>query len=170
MSQVNQPDRLPLNERVSEVYCLLLPLAASRLLLPRACVAEVVSYQLPTQLPGVPPWLLGTVRWSDAQLPLVSFEGVCQQVQPPASSRTRIVVMHTLGDRLNSANYGLLVQGFPQLLRVSADMLVPDAAFSPDERVPVLSRARMLKDSPLIPDLDLLEHMLADELPPPASD
>jgi hypothetical protein len=34
----------------------------------------------------------------------------------------------------------------------------------------VLSRARMLKDSPLIPDLDLLETMIADELPPPGGD
>jgi chemosensory pili system protein ChpC len=158
------------NERVSEVYCLLLPLATSRLLIPRACVAEVVGNQLPAQLPGTPPWLLGSVRWNDAQLPLVSFEGVCQQVAPQASSRTRIVIMHTLGDRLDTSHYGLLVQGFPQLLRVSADMLAPDASFTQDERMPVLSRARMLKDSPLIPDLDMLESMIADEMPPPGGD
>jgi len=158
-----------MSERVTEVYCLLLPLAAGRLLIPRACVAEVIGNQLPAQLPGAPPWLLGSVRWNDIQLPLVSFEGACQQPGAPAGSRTRIVVMHTLGSRLNTANYGLLVQGFPQLLRVSADMLSADPSFLPDERVPVLSRARMLKDSPSIPDLEQLETMIADELPPPAN-
>jgi chemosensory pili system protein ChpC len=158
-----------MNQRVTEVYCLLLPLAATRLLIPRACVAEVIGNQLPAQLPGAPPWLLGSVRWNESQLPLVSFEAVCQQAPAPASSRARIVIMHTLGNRLNAANYGLLVQGFPQLLRVSGDMLSADASFAPDERAPVLSRARMLKDSPLIPDLEQLEAMIADELPPPSS-
>jgi hypothetical protein len=75
------------------------------------------------------------------------------------------VVLHSLGERLEVAHYALLVQGFPQLVRISPEMLTADAAFSADGRQPVLTRARMLKDTPLIPDLDQLEDMIADEMP-----
>ncbi len=47
------------------VYGLLLPLLDERLLVPRACVAEVTGYQ-PRRMPGAPPWYLGTSGWNDA--------------------------------------------------------------------------------------------------------
>ena len=45
----------------------------SRLLLPRACVAEVINYQAPTPMEGAPPWYLGTVAWGGRRVPLVAF-------------------------------------------------------------------------------------------------
>lgn len=53
-------------ERVTEIYSLLVPLLDGRLIVPRACVAEVVGYQAPTEMPGAPPWYLGTVEWGAA--------------------------------------------------------------------------------------------------------
>ena len=35
-----------------ELYCLLVPLADERLLVPRSCVTEVINYQAPTPLGG----------------------------------------------------------------------------------------------------------------------
>lgn len=154
-----------MSEALGEVYCLLAPLVTGRLLLTRGCVAEVVGYQLPGQVPGVPPWYLGTVRWNNAQIPLVSFEACCRQPVAEASSRSRIMVLNALGDRLGSAHYGVLVQGFPQLLRISAGMLSTDSSYLQDSRQPVVCRVRMLKDTPLIPDLERLEAMIADETP-----
>jgi chemosensory pili system protein ChpC len=152
-----------MNERVAEVYSLLVPLAEGRLLVPRTCVAEVVGYQLPTQVLGTPPWYLGLINWNNSSLPLVSFEGACGQSLPLPSTRSRIVVFHTLGERLEMGNYALLAQGFPQLVRVSADMLRADQSYTRSERAPVLCRVRMLKESPLLPDLEQLESMIADE-------
>lgn len=154
-----------MSEAPAEVYCLLAPLVTGRLMLPRGCVAEVIAYQLPSQLPGAPAWYLGTVRWNNAQIPLVSFEGCCRQPVAEAGSRSRIMVLNTLGDRLGTAHYGVLVQGFPQLLRISAGMLGTDSGQQPDARQPVVCRVRMLKDAPLIPDLERLEAMIADETP-----
>ena len=52
--------RRPMTERIAEVYSLLIPLADARLLVPRACVAEVIGYQTPTPMENAPPWYLGT--------------------------------------------------------------------------------------------------------------
>ena len=152
-----------MNERVVEVYSLLVPLGETRLLVPRTCVAEVIGYQLPTQVPGTPPWYLGRINWNNSSLPLISFEGACGQPLPLPTTRSRVVVFHTVGERRDTGNYALLAQGFPQLVRVSADMLRPDLAYVRNERSPVLCRVRMLNETPWIPDLERLEVMIADE-------
>ena len=50
----------PMTERIAEVYSLLIPLADARLLVPRACVAEVIGYQTPSPMevrrPGIWVW------------------------------------------------------------------------------------------------------------------
>ena len=44
----------PMSERIAEVYSLLIPLADARLLVPRACVAEVIGYQVPAPMDNAP--------------------------------------------------------------------------------------------------------------------
>ena len=79
-------------ERVTEIYSLLIPLVDGRLIIPRACVSEVIGFATPSEMTGAPPWYVGTVPWNGRQVPLVSFEGACGNNIPPASGRTRIVV------------------------------------------------------------------------------
>ena len=50
-------------ERISEIYSLLIPLLDGRLIIPRSCVAEVVGFQTPSEMPGAPPWYLGMFAW-----------------------------------------------------------------------------------------------------------
>jgi chemosensory pili system protein ChpC len=152
-----------MSERIAEVYSLLIPLAESRLLVPRACVAEVVGYQVPAPMEGAPPWYLGLVNWNARSLPLVSFEGACGLTIPPAGGRSRVVVFHALGGHIEVGYFGIVSQGFPQLVRVSNDVVRPDNSRSFPERVPVLCQVRMLNETPLLPDLERLELMIADE-------
>jgi len=42
------------------------PLAGERLIVPRACVAEVIGYQAPSDMTNAPPWYLGLVSWTAA--------------------------------------------------------------------------------------------------------
>jgi chemosensory pili system protein ChpC len=104
-----------------ELYSLLVPLAGERLIVPRACVAEVISYQAPAEMTNAPPWYAGLVSWSGRSVPIVSFEGAFGQALPTVSSRTRIVIFHAAGGKLQSGYFGMLTQGFPQLVRVNAD-------------------------------------------------
>lgn len=150
-------------ERITEIYSLLVPLVDGRLIVPRACVAEVIGFQPPTEMVGAPPWYLGTVSWNGRSVPLISFEGACGQSIPPASGRTRIVVLHCLGDQLDGGYFAVTSQGFPQLVRVSSDVVRPDATRSFPERSPVICQVRMLNEAPLVPDLERLEEMIAEE-------
>ncbi|HVS77125.1 MAG TPA: chemotaxis protein CheW [Steroidobacteraceae bacterium] len=152
-----------MSERVQEIYSLLVPLAEGRLIVPRACVAEVVGFQVPSEMTGAPPWYIGTVPWNGKAVPLVSFEGACGQPIPSPSGRTRVVVFHCLGTRLDGGNFALVSQGFPQLVRVSSDVVRPDNSRVFPERAPVICQVRMVNETPLVPDLERLEEMIAEE-------
>ena len=150
-------------ERLLEVYCVLVPLADGRLIVPRSCVAEVVAFSPPVEMPGAPQWYLGTFQWSGVSVPLVSFEGVCGQAIPPITGRSRIVVAHCLGDSLDGGYFGIVAQGFPQVVRVTTDVIRPDNSRSIPERWPALCQVRMMSEAPLVPDLERLEIMIAEE-------
>ena len=150
-------------ERISEIYSLLIPLLDGRLIIPRSCVAEVVGFQPPSEMPGAPPWYLGTFAWGSRQIPLVSFEGTCGQTIPPLTGRTRVVVLFALGNHVEGGYYGIVSQGFPQLVRVSADILRPDPTKTFPERTPIISQVRMINEAPWIPDLERIEEMISEE-------
>jgi chemosensory pili system protein ChpC len=152
-----------LSDLRDELYSLLVPLAGERLIVPRACVAEVISYQSPAEMANAPPWYAGVVRWSGRSVPIVSFEGAFGQALPAVSSRTRIVIFHAAGGKLQSGYFGMLTQGFPQLVRVNADVVLPDSSRTFPERSPVICQVRMVNETPLIPDLQRLEEMIAEE-------
>jgi chemosensory pili system protein ChpC len=146
-----------------ELYSLLVPLAGERLIVPRACVAEVIGYQTPAEMTNAPPWYVGVVSWAERSVPIVSFEGAFGASLPSVSSRTRIVVFNASGGLLPSGYFGMLTQGFPQLVRVNADVIRPDPSRGFSERSPVICQVRMVNETPLIPDLQRLEQMIAEE-------
>jgi chemosensory pili system protein ChpC len=74
-----------------------------------------------------------------------------------------VVVFHAIGGRLDAGFFGIVSQGFPQLVRVSNDVVRPDHTRSFSERSPVLCQIRMLNETPLVPDLERLEAMIAEE-------
>ncbi|MFI4890548.1 MAG: chemotaxis protein CheW [Steroidobacterales bacterium] len=146
-----------------ELYSLLVPLVGERLLVPRACVAEVIGYQTPADMTNAPPWYLGVVSWNGQSVPVISFEGALGLPLPAISGRTRIVVFHAPGGPLQPGYFGMLTQGFPQLVRVSADVIRADPSRSFPDRSPVICQVRMINETPLIPDLERLEQMIAEE-------
>jgi chemosensory pili system protein ChpC len=150
-------------ERVTEIYSLLIPLIEGRLIIPRACVAEVIGFQTPSEMTGAPPWYIGTVPWNGKAVPLVSYEGACGSMIPAASGRTRIVIFHCLGSKVEGGHFAIISQGFPQLVRVSNDVVRPDNSRVFPDRAPVICQVRMINETPLVPDLERLEEMIAEE-------
>jgi chemosensory pili system protein ChpC len=151
------------NTPPEETYCLLVPIADGRLLVPRSCVTEVINYQAPAPMEGAPPWYLGTVAWGGRQVPLMSFEAACGRIPPRASGRTRIVVMQGISGAMTEAHFAVLTQGFPQLVRLSPDVVHADDSRSFGDRSPVLCQVRMMNEYPLIPDFERIEKMIAEE-------
>ena len=146
-----------------ELYSLLVPLAEDRLIVPRACVVEVVRFTRPDQEAGAHDWMLGTVDWNGRQLPVVSFEGVLGKEVPAMTGRSRVVVFYASTGQLKTGYFGVLTQGFPQLVRVNRDVLDLHTAEGWPEGAPVHCRVKMINEFPLIPDLEKLEAMLARE-------
>ena len=146
-----------------ELYSLLVPLAQERLIVPRACVAEVVTWQAPEKMEGAPPWYLGTIHWSGRAVPVISFEAACGQSPPNPGTRTRIVIFVALSSQIAGGSFGVITQCFPQLVRVNADVVKSDPSRTFTERGPVLCQVRMLNESPLIPDFDCIEQMISEE-------
>lgn len=147
-----------------ELYSLLVPLSEDRLIVPRACVAEVVRFSRAEQQEGAHSWMLGTVNWNGRPLPVVSFEGALGKEVPVATGRTRVVVFYASTGQLKSGYFGVITQGFPQLVRVNRDVLKLESKDGWPEDAPVLCRVRMINEFPVIPDLERLEAMLAKEM------
>ena len=112
---------------------------------------------------GAPPWYVGTTSWNGRSLPVISFEGVMGRPLPQPSGRTRIVVLHCLGTRLHAGHFGILTQGFPQLVRLNPDVVKADPTRAFPDRSPVLCALRMVNEGPLVPDLEYLERLIAEE-------
>ncbi len=151
-----------MSDAVEELYSLLIPLAEDRLIVPRACVAEVVRFIEPENSPGSEDWYLGTVNWNGRQLPVVAFEGMIGSDIPVMTGRTRIVVFYASAGKLRGGFFGILTQGFPQLVRVNREVLKLDTSVELPEQAPVFCRVKMINEFPLIPNLESVEERLAE--------
>jgi chemosensory pili system protein ChpC len=147
----------------NELYSLLIPLQNERLLVPRMCVAEVIAFAdaARSRDDAAPDWYLGAIEWNNRRLPVASFDAQRADERKSKRSRTRVVVFHALTQELKGGYYGILTQGFPQLVRVNADVLGVETEQPVPEGVPALCRARMIHEYPLIPDLERIEQMIA---------
>ncbi len=152
-----------MNAAAEELYSLLVPLSEDRLIIPRACVAEVVRYNKPDQEPGSQNWMLGNITWNGRDLPVVAFEGTIGKDIPAVTGRTRIVVFYGSTGKIKSGFFGILTQGFPQLVRVNREVLKLDSTEGWPDGAPVLCRVKMINEYPLVPNLESLESLVAAE-------
>ena len=86
---------------------------------------------------------------------------------PDVAPRTRVLLLRTLTDAPGCPYYGLLTQGFPQLVRVNAMVLAADDSASWPEDGPVLCQLKMVNQRPLVPDLEHIEAMIAQAVATP---
>lgn len=149
-------------QTVEELYSLLIPLYQGRLIVPRACVAEVVRYMPPQDRPEGPSWFRGFVNWNERRVPVIRIEELCGLEAAPPGGRTRLAIFHCLSGSIAGGVFGVLTEGFPQLVRVNRDVMeIYDEHAWPDDG-PVICQIRMINEFPLIPDLEKLELMVRD--------
>jgi chemosensory pili system protein ChpC len=155
-----------MNDKLREVYSLLIPISRAKLIVPRTAVAEVMGYMPPRNRPkNVPAWFLGMVRWGDEEVPLVSFEATCGNAVPESSSRSRITYFHALQGDLDPPVLAMLTQGYPYLVRVTDGVLSELTDSELPEDAPALAHFRMANERPIIPDLAEIERRLLTHLP-----
>ncbi len=146
-----------------ELYSLLIPLREERLIIPRSCVAEVVRYT-PTDAATADSWLCDTIGWRERDVPVVSYETLLGLQPPAAGGRTRVVIFNPLSGAAECPPYGVLAQGFPQMVRVNSEVVQLDQDYRAAEAAPVICRINMLSEHALIPDLEMLETCITAAL------
>jgi hypothetical protein len=88
----------------------------------------------------------------------------CGDDVPEIGGRSRAVILRSLTGRLGRGGMAMICQGLPQLVRLNEDVLSTDPDAPDFGDTPVISRVRMLNETPLVPDLERLEHRIADLL------
>ena len=148
--------------QVEELYSLLVPLHDGRLIVPRSCVAEVVRYMQPEAERSGPSWFLGFVPWNDQRIPVVRMEDLCGLEPAATGGRTRLAIFHCMSDAIEGGAFGMLTQGFPQLVRVNRDVMEVHDEHAWPESGPIVCQIRMINEYPLIPDLEKLEELISE--------
>lgn len=136
---------------------ILLPLQQRPLLLPVACIAEVLGYHRPSESHLGVDWVLGFISWRGLKLPLISFELFNKGRFTPFSANNRIVIMHRTTDSDNMPFYAMAIKGTPKTLTIKNTELKR----SSEESGPAEKGRAMLRDTPVtLPDLAQIELTL----------
>lgn len=152
-----------MNERPREIRGVMVPVAGSRVLLPNASIAEVISYSQPEPVPDAPGWLLGRVPWRGWRLPLVSLPMLVGRSEDEERTSARVAVLKALGGRAGMPFIALLAQGFPRLTTITPELLVETA--DDGEAIPGIAAEVQVRDEhAIIPDLEAIEALVAAAL------
>jgi chemosensory pili system protein ChpC len=148
------------SDRIEELYSLLVPLNEGRLIVPRACISEVVRYSVPEVKFEGPAWFRGSITWNQMAIPAICFEDLCGLSSTRPGGRTRVAIFNSLSGQLENGHFGVLTEGFPQLVRVNRDVIEVDDEHAWPDDGPVLCQIRMINEHPLIPNIEKLEEMI----------
>lgn len=147
----------------SDVRGVLIQLAGSRLLLPNATIAEVMSFAPPDPVGDAPDWLLGKIRWRGWQLPLIAFARLAGLAEEKGGLGSKVVVLKALGGNAKAPYFAILTQGFPRLVTVSRATLVVNADGA-DLPPGVQARVTLNQDEAFVPDLEAVELLISQAL------
>lgn len=152
-----------MNEVVENIRGVLIPVSGGKVLLPNATVSEVITYSEPDAIEGAPAWLLGRLSWRGWRLPLFSFGILAGLADHEGSSNAKVTVLKALGGHPRLPFMAMLAQGFPRLTTLNPGIIV---SASDDEDLPVgvHHRVQVGDDEAMIPDLGIIESMIADAL------
>lgn len=121
-----------------EIRTILAPLTDGYVMLPNSVVGEILNYASPEPFKKGPNWLLGEIAWRGWQVPVINYEQLLKDSGiTKITSKSRILIVKTLGESTQVNYIGLLIQGLPRLKKVSMTSLVekqtdelPAAVFS----------------------------------------
>jgi chemosensory pili system protein ChpC len=97
---------------------------------------------------------------------VISFEELAGLTPAEPGGRTRVAILNAISGRLAGGFFGVLTEGFPQLVRVNREVVQPAARQAWPENGPVICQIRMINEYPLIPDLEVIEDLIEEALGP----
>ena len=111
----------------NSVSVLLLRLQHKEILVPKAMVADVLSWKDDFFSPSKRhrgDWMLGEYQWKDWKIPFVCFEGLMQHgFQREEIMKRKIVIIKSFQKGFDGEHYALECRGFPKPLIISEESL-----------------------------------------------
>ncbi len=147
----------------TDVRGVLIPLTDCNVLLPNACVSEVITYGNPQPIEGAPNWALGTIPWRGWRIPLFSFAQMTGRASEEPLAGAKVPILKAFGGVHRMPYMALLAQGFPRLTAVSMENLTQDD----EQGLPPLGVRHVVRvndQEAFVPDLDAIERELLQVL------
>jgi len=139
------------------VHALEVPNHSLPLLVPSACMAEVVPYSPLAVVPQSPAWSLGVIGWRLRPVPVLSYEALAGGEPATPGPRSRVVVLYPLPGREPWEFVGVLSSAEPQSRQIDAEA-VPVTV---QDAYPCIAGGLRLNDRLVgIPDFTALARML----------
>ncbi|MDH3901953.1 MAG: chemotaxis protein CheW [Xanthomonadales bacterium] len=120
-----------------EIRTILAPLTDNYVMLPNSAVGEILEFASPEPFKQGPAWLLGEIAWNGWQVPVINYERMLKGTRTKITSKSRILIIKTLGESTQVNYIGLVIKGLPKLKKARAETLfetelddLPDTVFS----------------------------------------
>lgn len=144
----------------NSIRCIQLPLVEWQLILPNAAVAEIIGYSKPENEGDG--WFKGLLNWRGAMVPVISVEEMCDQGLLVTGARTRIAIIYNLSGDKKLPYAGIILQDIPRAYLAEEDRM--QSLKSTTECEFIISRADMLLEQLMIPDLDAIMAAIKQKL------
>jgi chemosensory pili system protein ChpC len=153
-----------MDEIRTDIRGVLVPISETRLLLPNAVIAEVITFVSPDPVATKATWLLGKVNWRNYKLPLVSIASFAGFVGRESLLNVKIAILKGLSGQAQVPYLAILTQGFPKLTVVGPESVQVDTVAQRRDGIAMSVRLTADEADAHIPDLDAIEGAVAREL------
>lgn len=150
------------NAQDTALSCLLIPMQASRLVLPNVTVAELIPFQRPTPNDEVVSWLMGTIEWRGIDVPVINYEEYCGQKAGTQGQDQRIAIINAPhGEAGKLRFFGIVTQGLPSLVKLEESAIKENqtAVLEMGQKMAVTLET----GHGIIPDIDALEAAITEQ-------
>lgn len=144
-----------------KIRSLWVPLRKLNLLLPNMAVAEIGSYRTPKSSPDAPDWFLGTVRWQDQDIPVISLESLVGIGVPSNPVFSRLMIINSVRTSSIVRNYAIVTAGLPGLIQFGNDTA---SGYQLLEDPGLKCVVRIGNEEAVIPDLEFLQSLLEEQV------
>lgn len=150
-----------MEELRTDIRGVLVPISETRLLLPNAVIAEVITFVSPDPVATKAPWLLGTVNWRNYRLPLVSIATFAGFTGRESLLNVKIAILKGLSGQAKVPFLAVLAQGFPRLTVIGPETVQVDTVAEKRQGIAMSVRLTADESDAHIPDLDAIESAIA---------
>jgi len=143
------------------IHCIIVPIEKTHIVLPNTVVAEVVQFSEPEPIKDTPEWLLGHITWQAWRVPVIDYAALIGLEIDESPVGARIMVVKSLLQGEQMPYIGLVANGLPKLVTISAGMLVEDPNL--ELTTGLFSEVTVENRQAMIPDIDHLTQLVAQE-------